>query len=55
MYYLEPEKPLRLAIFYGIGGNFNLAIRYFEKFKFYVARLANFISLVDFNVMGEFS
>jgi len=26
MYNFEPEKPLRLAIFYGIGETFNLAI-----------------------------
>jgi hypothetical protein len=26
MYYLKPEKPLSLAIFYGIGGTFILAI-----------------------------
>jgi hypothetical protein len=29
MYYLGSEKPLRLAIFYGIGGTFSLAIRIF--------------------------
>jgi len=27
MYYFNPEKPLRLAKFYGIGGTFNLAIQ----------------------------
>jgi hypothetical protein len=27
MYNFLPEKPLRLAIFYGIGETFNLAIR----------------------------
>jgi hypothetical protein len=27
MYYFNPEKPLRLAKFYGIDGIFNLAIR----------------------------
>jgi len=27
MYYFNPEKPLRLAKFYGIGGIFNLAIQ----------------------------
>jgi hypothetical protein len=27
MYYSEPEKPIRLAIFYDIGETFSLAIR----------------------------